>query len=199
LLWWKLPDFFVRTAFWWRGLGRYQLKAIGMDNLPTNGPVILATNADRLESSLQVVSATDRSTLVLMMEHPERRESAPLMRTLARGTSIVEVGHEGADPWAAARQHALETLAAGNLLAVTLEAGADGDSLQRFLAELHGRTSAPVVPVWCGSLSERNGAAKVRVVFGKPVEEPNVAELRDKIEGLRDWIHEHDTSIAAAH
>jgi len=40
----KLPDFFVRMLFWLRGLGHFRVKAVGMQNLPMDGPVILATN-----------------------------------------------------------------------------------------------------------------------------------------------------------
>ena len=79
----KLPDFFVRTLAWARALGRYRIKVVGMHNLPTHGPVVLATNCDTFDSSLQVVAATDRHTYFILLEHGEKKDEARLLRSLA--------------------------------------------------------------------------------------------------------------------
>ena len=60
LLWWQLPDLFRRTWLWARWLRLYQLEPVGLHQLPSDGPVLLVTNADAGDECNQVVSATDR-------------------------------------------------------------------------------------------------------------------------------------------
>src|SRR5262249_56518252 len=67
----QLPDFFVRSLLWLRSHGRYRLKVIGLNNLPSEGPVILATNCDRFETCMQVVTAPDPFTRFFFFQsHP---------------------------------------------------------------------------------------------------------------------------------
>src|SRR5207244_9030685 len=84
----KLPDVFVRTLAWARALGRYRIKVIGMHNLPMHGPVILATNCETFDSSLQVVAATDRYTHFVLVERAENKNDARLLRSLATRTGF---------------------------------------------------------------------------------------------------------------
>lgn len=193
LLSWKLPDFFVRTAFWWKSLGKRQLKAINMDNLPTSGPVILASNCDHLQSSLDMVSATDRHVVMILVEKAEGRDAAPLLRTLARRSSLFEIGSAG--DWSAAHPRAVAALKSGDLLGVTVDGTMNDAHADAFLANLQKDAPAPIIPVWCGHLTPTS----VRVVFGEPTTMTNVAELRKQIEGLKDWIHTHDGTAAAGH
>jgi MFS family permease len=194
----KLPDFFVRTLFWLRSLGKFRLRAVGMQHLPTDGPVILATNCDRLESSLQLVSATDRSTLFVLWENPERRESAPLIRTLAQGSSLVEVAKADHAAWLAAHGRAKKALRHGDLLAVTLDGHAD-DEVESLIADLQQGLPAPIVPVYCGALDD-GGKPRVRVVFGPAVRPgASLEEIRQEIRQLGVWIRANDDIAAAAH
>ncbi|MCI0458004.1 MAG: MFS transporter, partial [Gemmataceae bacterium] len=56
----RLPDFFLRTALWWRWLGRRQLlQPSGQEKL-TGEPVILATNCRDLRECLHVSTSTVR-------------------------------------------------------------------------------------------------------------------------------------------
>jgi len=91
LLWRKLPDFFVRSLFWFKSLGKFQLKAVGMAHLPTEGPVILATNCKDLESCLQMVSATDRTTKVVLVQDPAMLGNGPFLRRLALRHNLILV------------------------------------------------------------------------------------------------------------
>lgn len=184
LLWWKLPDFLVRMAFWFRSIGRHQVRAVGMDNLPTSGPVILATNCDHLEITLQLISATDRHTLVVLAERLPCDQS--LLRKLARKSSLVEVVN-GAD-WSPAHGRALDALNAGDLLGVTVDGLPNDQHADDFLDALLKRKTVPIIPVWCGELSH----SRVRVVFGEPTTAVRVAELREAIFKLKDWIQIND-------
>src|SRR5262249_30389976 len=91
----KLPDFFVRALLWLRSHGRYRLKVIGLHNLPSDGPVILATNCDRFDSCMQVVTATDRFTRFILLEHDDDEHPPWLLRYLARRTGLVPLQAHG--------------------------------------------------------------------------------------------------------
>jgi MFS family permease len=196
----KLPDFFVRMLFWLRGLGHFRVKAVGMQNLPMDGPVILATNCDRLESSLQLVSATDRSTLFVLWENPERRETAPLLRALAQRTSLVEVARADHPAWLAAHARAKQALQHGDLLAVTVDGHAD-DEVESLLADLRQGSAAPIVPVYCGLLDGSVQPVKrVHVVFGAASRgDISLDDLRREIRQLGEWARQNGDAASAAH
>ena len=80
----QLPDFLVRSLLWLRFVGRYHVKVIGINNLPADGPVILATNCGNLQACLNVLSATDRFTRFILVESAMEPEPTPLLRFLAR-------------------------------------------------------------------------------------------------------------------
>jgi hypothetical protein len=65
VLWQQLPDLFGRTLLWLRALRDYRLEVAGMNHLPGNGPVVLATNAESKEECQEVLAATDRTTRFL--------------------------------------------------------------------------------------------------------------------------------------
>ncbi len=194
LLWWKLPDFFVRMLYWLRSVGKHQLKAVGMDNLPTSGPVILATNCDQFESSQQMISATDRHVVMILAEKPEGRMAAPLLRRVARWSGLVDVPPTG--DWSPARPRAVAALKAGELLGVTIDGSIDDARVDAFLAGLAAECGATVVPVWCGPIE----AGRIRVVFGERAPTgANVAELRREIGKLEEWIKANDATAGAGH
>ena len=85
----KLPGFFVRSLFWYQSLGQFRLKAVGMQHLPTEGPVILATNSADLQSCLQLVSATDRTTKVVLVEDGTAPTGGVMLRRAWRSRSIL--------------------------------------------------------------------------------------------------------------
>src|SRR5262249_12102980 len=70
----QLPDFFVRTLLFLRKvlghgmLARSTVHSLGNSNLPSHGPVILATNCDRPEKCMLVLAATDRVIRFLILE-----------------------------------------------------------------------------------------------------------------------------------
>jgi MFS family permease len=187
----QLPDFFVRALLWVRLRSRYPLKVVGMHNLPTEGPVILATNCERFEDSMQVVAATDRFTRFILLEDPADRAPTPLLRYLARRTGMVLLrpGATSAIEWEKARDKALGTLKEGNLLALTVDGRGPEAEVEQFLGGLRPGASAPVLPVYCGAPD--GGQRGVRVVIGQAVRpEATLAEIRRGIRLLGDWIHQ---------
>jgi MFS family permease len=117
LLWWQLPDLFLRTRLWLRGLVRYRLEIAGMLRLPDKGPVILVTDAGA-EHCSRVLSATDRVTHFLFPD----------------GTDIEASAHRGP-----------RLLAKGAVVGVSMPNSANGAA--RLLEELSKFTPAPILPV----------------------------------------------------
>src|SRR5262249_8113830 len=85
----QLPDFFVRTLLWLRSHGRFRFRVSGTNQLPADGPVILATNCERFQESLQVTAATDRYTRFILLESAADDAPRPILRYLARRTGLV--------------------------------------------------------------------------------------------------------------
>ena len=163
----KLPDFFVRSLFWYQSLGKFRLKAVGMQHLPTEGPVILATNCTDMTSCLQLVSATDRTTKVVLIETAAALRDGIVLRKLALRENLILIRpNENAE---LARREALATLKHGHLLAVSIANEEHSSDLELLLRELQQEARAPLLPVYCGRLDNvpPGGPQRVRVVFGK--------------------------------
>jgi MFS family permease len=198
----KLPDFFLRTLFWMRSLGRYHIREVGLDHLPTRGPVVLATNCQSLESGLQLVSVTDRTTKVLLPAGYDRR-GVGILRVLAPRTTAIEMpGPMAAHAaWERVHRQALAVLADGHLLAIDVDAVGTHDKMATFLAQVRCETATPVVPVFCGPLDATEPKPRIRVVFGQPAgPDATLAEVRAAIERLADWVrHNDDAAVLDAH
>jgi len=195
----KLPDFFVRTVFWYQSLGKYRLKVVGMQHLPTEGPVVLATNARDLKGCLQLISATDRTTKVVLIEDPAALQNGSLLLWMARNTNLILIrpDHNATE----ARAIAMKTLDDGHLLAVSIHNEKHANDIATLLGELQRKTGAPILPVYCGSLdADVSTSPRVRVVFGemkveKATDAHDAALLQDcvvAIGKLGDWIRDHD-------
>jgi hypothetical protein len=201
-----LPDFFVRSLLWLRSHGRWRLKVVGLQNLPAEGPVLLATNCDRFKDCMQVVTATDRFTRFILFEDPADREPTPLLRYLARRTGLVALHMDTVKPedWDKAFIKAARALDEGKLVAVTADGSGPQAEKEEFLDKLRVRAAVPVLPVYCGTLEaepetdSRLFALKhVRVVIGQPVRPgATAAEIRRTIYALGDWIHQAERAGA---
>jgi 1-acyl-sn-glycerol-3-phosphate acyltransferase len=201
-----LPDFFVRSLLWLRAQGRSRLKVIGLQNLPIEGPVLLATNCDRFKDCMQVVTATDRFTRFILLEDPDDREPTPLLRYLARRTGLVALRTDTARPedWNKALASAVRALDEGKLVAVTADDRGAGYQKEEFLTKLRARAPVPVLPVYCGTLAaepDTNGRLftlkHVRVVIGRPIRPAaTAAEIRQAIYLLGEWVHQTEQTGA---
>jgi acyl-[acyl-carrier-protein]-phospholipid O-acyltransferase/long-chain-fatty-acid--[acyl-carrier-protein] ligase len=204
----KLPDFFVRALLWLRSHGRYRLKVVGLHNLPSEGPVILATNCDRFDSCMQVVTATDRFTRFILLEHDDDEHPPWLLRYLARRTGLVPLHSHGTpqEAWDKALAKAARALGEGNLLGVTADGDGPVPEMVKLLDQLRALTPAPILPVYCGSLSPQpdhegrvSVVRRVRVVIGPPLPPgATPAEIRQAIHLLGEWIHQTEQTGAPA-
>jgi MFS family permease len=192
----QLPDFFVRALLWIRSHGRYHLKVIGLNNLPSDGPVILATNCDRFEDCMLVVAATDRFTQFILLESPRDTRPPPLLRYLARQTGLVALRPKAIPKttWDYALDQASRALDEGHMVGLTVESDPPVPEADRFLPDLLARRQAVILPVYCGTAAHLgNGqpepVRRVRVVIGHPMRpEIPFLEVRKTIHVLGEWI-----------
>jgi MFS family permease len=194
-----LPDFFVRSLLWLHAQGRSRLHVIGLQNLPAEGAVLLATNCDRFKDCMQVVTATDRFTRFILFEDPTDREPTPVLRYLARRTGLVALRTDAIkqEDWEKAFIRAARALDEGKLVAVTADGSGPRARKEEFLDKLRARNAVPVLPVYCGTLKTEPGAngrmftlKHVRVVIGRPVQATaTAAEIRAAIHALGEWLH----------
>jgi MFS family permease/1-acyl-sn-glycerol-3-phosphate acyltransferase len=194
----RLPDIFVRSMLWLRSTGRYHVKVVGIHNLPTNEPAILATNCHQFEDSMHVLASTDRPVRFLLSEY-EHDAGKPLLRFMAKNSGMVVL------PPDSTPQQRQNALAAGrkslqsDLVALSADdvapqhiANADFELL---LDGLRLGKAVPIVPVYCGAMApgtaERPAKKRIQVVIGHalPPDTPP-AIIRMAINRLGNWVED---------
>jgi MFS family permease len=185
LLWWQMPGLFGRTRLWFRWLGRYTLEPVGTSHVPSDGAVILATNADRTDACLQVVSATDRQTYFVLPAPGRAEWNGEVDRAaaaLGRGNLVgvpVQPAPEGAPVTGAARAEAVAVKE--QVVGITPELCVESEQV---LGALLLRPCV-LLPVWVEEVSN-NGRPKVYVVFGAAVAERSVSAVREALRRTGD-------------
>jgi MFS family permease len=184
----QLPDFFVRSFLWLRSWGRYRLRVVDANNMPSNGPVILATNCTRIESCLQVLTVTDRFTrFVLLDDNGEHRPSS-LMRLIVRNTSLALLHPSQTPPeqWDEALDRAVKILDEDEVVGLPATGYGQVPEVDDFLQRLEKRHRAVIVPVYYAGPDPRDREVqRVKVVIGPPLPPETSARLvRCEIERL---------------
>jgi acyl-[acyl-carrier-protein]-phospholipid O-acyltransferase/long-chain-fatty-acid--[acyl-carrier-protein] ligase len=206
----QLPDFFTRTLLWLRSLKRYRLHVVGLNNLPSDGPVILATNCERPEGCLQVLTATDRYIRFVLVEAQGEPRLGPLLRFLVRRThlAVLRPGKVGDAVLERTLADAVAVLQRGEMVGLPAASNHVQFDVHEFLRKLQTQIpTAQLLPVYCGP--DRNGKAEgeeagkeaaqsdrkggrqeVFVVIGRPLLVDLPAEqIRGRIHSLGEWIH----------
>jgi MFS family permease len=197
----QLPDFFVRTLLWLRSLKRYRLQVIGAHNLPSEGPVILATNCERTENCMQVLSATDRFIRFILPESSRTDRLPVLLRYLTRRIhlAVFKPGRVNDPLLQKTLAEAVEVLKRGEMVGLPADSNGLLFEVENFLHALRERMPSKVLPVYCGPHNEvpptANGhkpdSRRVYVVIGEPVPpETTAKEICDKIHRLGEWIRQ---------
>jgi MFS family permease len=189
-LWWELPDFFVRTMLWLKSLGKFRITVVGVNNLPGDGSLILATNCETAEQCLEVLSGTDRYTRFLYVD---RNGAAPLPRWLkyaVKRTRLAQLDQESVlspEGWDFLAGNAVDFLRSGAILGIQGVTAAVEPAVERFLCEVHKKQPAILLPVYCGSPGQGSKYAHlVRIVIGKPLPPLSpVKVIRAEIDSLR--------------
>jgi len=172
----RLPDFYLRTAIWVRARGHNPLRTIGIEHMPTNGPVLLLTNADLFPAALDLVAAVDRYPRVIFVESNGAQRTW-LQRWAQHAGMISLTPIAGSPDWGHARQIGTETLQQGKMVGLTVNQPACAADIAGLIDAW--RTAAPlatVLPVFCTSASGphgRNppgaGTSDPLVIIGPPI------------------------------
>lgn len=174
LLYRRLPDLFVRGAIWFRSLGHKRLQVFGAENLPSDGPVILATNSSHFEESIGVYAATDRFTRMILIESAAEtaHTRAPVLRFLTRMTGLVSLRSESASEADCdqALRAGLETLREGDIVAISLHETPGSSTMASLVQKLQAAVPAMILPVRCTAAGEDH----VATVHGESLDAPHV-------------------------
>jgi acyl-[acyl-carrier-protein]-phospholipid O-acyltransferase/long-chain-fatty-acid--[acyl-carrier-protein] ligase len=154
-----LPDFYLRTVLWVRAKGHNPLRTVGIENMPTEGPVILLANADVLPAALDLVAAVDRFPHMMFVEPPGFKRTWLLW--CARQTGWISVPPiSGAPEWDRALQTGTETLRQGDMVALTVNQPTCTAEIARLIdAWRSAEPGAVVLPVDCTSGTPATGGA----------------------------------------
>jgi acyl-[acyl-carrier-protein]-phospholipid O-acyltransferase/long-chain-fatty-acid--[acyl-carrier-protein] ligase len=186
LLCYQRPDFLLRALSWFRITARRRLKAINADHLPANGPLIVATNCQRMEQWMHLVAVLDRFTRFV----PQRGmpQSDALLATVSQrlGVSLIPVADDDtAHDYFVAR--GVATLAQGDLLAIPIANGPGGGAGAALLRELQTEWPVDILPVYCGEYPAQPAGAspisgRMSVVVGDPVPpDSSIEEIQNAI------------------
>jgi hypothetical protein len=193
ILWRQMPDLLLRTLIWLRTAPRYRLVISGMQHLPTDGPVILATNAPGVEACLQVLSATDRTTRFLLAPGAGERLLPLLLRVQAAGTNLGPLPPGGAGPGNGEdlSEKAARVLDRGEAFGLSLAVpGADG-----LLDRLGARNPVLVLPVYYKEAGAPGKGRRrvVHIVAGTPLSPGTAAEaVRQELARLGKGLEQRE-------
>lgn len=200
-----IPEFFLRFLAYLLAHGVYHLKVRGLENIPKEGPVLLACNHVSYADWL-VISATVKRPIRFVMWHTYAR--IPLLRFLLKDARVIPIGSRKQNPEQVERafQQMAEELEQGNVIGLFPEGQITRDGeLARFrsgIEEISRRTGVPVVPMalrglWGSLYSRKEGRfmkrllrplrSRVELVIGAPIpaDEVTVDRVRAEVAELR--------------
>jgi hypothetical protein len=165
--------------------------------MPSEGPVILATNCDRPEKCMLVLGATDRVIRFLLLENSKAERLPWLLRQMVKPISVAVLKYKRVTPDAIDRglKTAVGVLQRGEVVGLPTDTADGTFDFDRFLHELREAVpAAKVVPVYCGPdepVAADGRKGRVWIAFGKPIDaQLPVAQIRDKIDALGERVAE---------
>ena len=84
----RMPDLFLRTILWGFFFSKYILRAHGLHNLKSHGPVLIVHEGNNLEDSYLILSATDRTPRNLFHANSSGENIPALINRLAKKHSL---------------------------------------------------------------------------------------------------------------
>jgi hypothetical protein len=165
------PDFILRGMSWLRSSRRRHLQALGLDNIPANGQVILVSNCRNFDQWVLVSSTLDRFARFVA---PHDAGGDTFLRKLAVKTGVmIAAGRKirlTEEDNAFAR--GLVTLGQGNILGLSLEDGFQAEhghpvSAEHLLGELRAKVPAAILPVYCGEHPSPASSSGEKIVDGR--------------------------------
>ncbi len=197
------PEFFLRLLAWLLAHGVYRLEARGLEEIPREGPMLLACNHVSFADWL-VIAATVKRPVRFVMWHAYAR--IPLIRYLMRDARVIPIGSSRQAPELVERafREVAEALAQGDLVCLFPEGRITTDGhLGRFrpgIGRMACDSGAPVLPLalrgfWGSLFSRQPGRlrrrlcrplrSRVELVAGRPIPAEEVTAERVQAEVAR--------------
>lgn len=190
----RLPDFYLRTGIWMRARGHNPLRTIGIEHMPTDGPVLLLANCDVFPAALDLVAAVDRYVRLVFVE--KRGAVRSRLQIWAQHAGMITVPAEPAGPdWARAQQQGEAALRSGTMVALTVNQPNCAAAVSRLIDAWRAAVpEAVVLPVFCSKAAPagRQGPQDYpRVVIGSALPagaplESVLVEIENLIEAQED-------------
>ncbi|MFI5362350.1 MAG: MFS transporter [Elusimicrobiota bacterium] len=182
----RLPDFFLRLLLYPIANFLYDVRAVGRDNVPAEGPVLLVSNHVSYIDGALIMMANQRLVRFLMLRH---YYELPLVNWLFRAMGAIPVSSgDGPKALAESFRRAREYMLTGQAVCVFAEGGITRHGqMQKFkkgFERMVEGVQVPIVPVhldevWGSVFSFSEGRAffkwpksipyRVTVSFGKPL------------------------------
>jgi acyl-[acyl-carrier-protein]-phospholipid O-acyltransferase/long-chain-fatty-acid--[acyl-carrier-protein] ligase len=182
----RLPDFFLRLLLYPIANGLYDIRAIGKENVPAEGPVLLVSNHVSYIDAVLIAMANDRLVRFLMLR---QFYELPVVHYLFKAMGCIPVSSsDGPKELVRSFQRAREFMLSGEAVCIFAEGGITRHGqMQKFkkgFERMVDGVEVPIVPVhldevWGSIFSFSEGKAlfkwpkripyKVTVSFGKPL------------------------------
>jgi len=94
----RMPDLFLRTILWGFFFSKYILRAHGLHNLKSHGPVLIVHEGNNLEDSYLILSATDRTPRNLFHANSSGENIPSLINRLAKKHSLAWLNSNECSP-----------------------------------------------------------------------------------------------------
>ena len=94
----RMPDLFLRTILWGFFFSKYILRAHGLHNLKSHGPVLIVHEGNNLEDSYLILSATDRTPRNLFHSNSSEENIPALINRMAKKHSLAWLNSNECSP-----------------------------------------------------------------------------------------------------
>jgi MFS family permease len=194
----QLPDLFLRTRLWAHFVWNTRLEVTGMEHCPGDGAAVLAMSCRNSEECLQVLSASERTTRLLLLQGAKEPELTGLARLLAvkLGLGAVREGSRPAQPesnganghpddWSEACARTDAALSRGEVVALPLHYAPAAEWLDRIMPL---DSTLRVVPVLLVALTPDSGRRIVHVVAGEAIQGARVSAVLGALGNLEETV-----------
>lgn len=167
----RLPDFYLRTGIWLRARGHNPLRTVGIEHMPTDGPVLLLANCRVFPAALDLVAAVDRYVRLVYVEELGAAHSR--LQKWAEHAGMISVpARADAPDWTRAQVAGEAALREGKMVALTVNQPDCASAAAGVIAAWRGAVpSVVVLPVHCTAASpeRQSPGADPRVIIGEPL------------------------------
>jgi hypothetical protein len=183
----RMPDFLLRTLVWLRSGGRNTMRTIGLEHMPLDGPVILATNCGSFDSALNLIAALDRYSHIILFERAHDGKTHPILHRLAERAGLISLSPAAMTrgDWDRVLRTGLGFLQRGDMVTISTCDAPAGDEVANLLRQWSA-LSAAVLPVCCTTTDPAGKAvARPRIIIGSALPPQATLEtIRTAIEHL---------------